>query len=305
MTWDAGLLPNANIGNYVFLDNNGDGLQDGTDTPVENVAVTLYDANTGLPIETVFTDATGAYLFEDIPSGDYYIEFDPSTSTTPGASTYPFTDAGQGNGADDSEADANGQTPTFAFDATMGDDLTHDAGLVPSADIGNFVWIDSDGDGLQDPSEVGLENVTVILYDGGGMPIDTVYTDSNGEYLFEDVPAGTYTIGFDPSTSPNSADFLFTGQDQGGDGIDSDANASGLTDPFVFDPSMGDDLTIDAGVVPVADIGNYVWVDADGDGIQDPDEMGVENVQVVLYDCLLYTSPSPRDQRGSRMPSSA
>ena len=23
------------------------------------------------------------------------------------------------------------------------------------------------------------------------------------------------------------------------------------------------------------------------------------------YDCLLYTSPSPRDQRGSRMPSSA
>ena len=25
----------------------------------------------------------------------------------------------------------------------------------------------------------------------------------------------------------------------------------------------------------------------------------------VLYACLLYTSPSPRDQRGSRMPSSA
>ena len=24
-----------------------------------------------------------------------------------------------------------------------------------------------------------------------------------------------------------------------------------------------------------------------------------------LFDCLLYTSPSPRDQRGSRMPSSA
>ena len=24
-----------------------------------------------------------------------------------------------------------------------------------------------------------------------------------------------------------------------------------------------------------------------------------------MYDCLLYTSPSPRDQRGSRMPSSA
>ena len=29
------------------------------------------------------------------------------------------------------------------------------------------------------------------------------------------------------------------------------------------------------------------------------------NQQEALYTCLLYTSPSPRDQRGSRMPSSA
>ena len=27
--------------------------------------------------------------------------------------------------------------------------------------------------------------------------------------------------------------------------------------------------------------------------------------EISLYSCLLYTSPSPRDQRGSRMPSSA
>ena len=28
-------------------------------------------------------------------------------------------------------------------------------------------------------------------------------------------------------------------------------------------------------------------------------------VELTVYTCLLYTSPSPRDQRGSRMPSSA
>ena len=28
-------------------------------------------------------------------------------------------------------------------------------------------------------------------------------------------------------------------------------------------------------------------------------------VNISFYTCLLYTSPSPRDQRGSRMPSSA
>ena len=38
-------------------------------------------------------------------------------------------------------------------------------------------------------------------------------------------------------------------------------------------------------------------------------ELGIKQVytdyDAMLQDCLLYTSPSPRDQRGSRMPSSA
>ena len=32
---------------------------------------------------------------------------------------------------------------------------------------------------------------------------------------------------------------------------------------------------------------------------------GDNNNDDIINDCLLYTSPSPRDQRGSRMPSSA
>ena len=37
------------------------------------------------------------------------------------------------------------------------------------------------------------------------------------------------------------------------------------------------------------------------------EELNIKSVEdLVLYlPCLLYTSPSPRDQRGSRMPSSA
>ena len=39
-------------------------------------------------------------------------------------------------------------------------------------------------------------------------------------------------------------------------------------------------------------------------GIVDPDELTRKEI-IDIYSCLLYTSPSPRDQRGSRMPSSA
>ena len=31
----------------------------------------------------------------------------------------------------------------------------------------------------------------------------------------------------------------------------------------------------------------------------------IAEIDALKEDCLLYTSPSPRDQRGSRMPSSA
>ena len=43
-----------------------------------------------------------------------------------------------------------------------------------------------------------------------------------------------------------------------------------------------------------------VVIPEDG-GVREKEEEKVEE----FYNCLLYTSPSPRDQRGSRMPSSA
>ena len=45
-----------------------------------------------------------------------------------------------------------------------------------------------------------------------------------------------------------------------------------------------------------------------GDGDEEPvDEefLGLDYIECMIHDCLLYTSPSPRDKRQSRMPSSA
>ena len=233
------------------------------------------------------TDVNGMYLFEDMPSGDYYIEFDASTSTTPGAAMYDFTTAGNGDGTDDSEADTNGQTPTFSFDASMGDDMTHDAGLLPVANIGDTVWIDTNGDGIQDPNEVGVEGVIVTLYDAVTMmPVGNVMTDANGNYLFKDVLAGDYYIEFDGSTAVGVNDFEFTSQGTGNGANDSEADASGTTPTFSFDPVNGDDLTHDAGIVPTADIGDLLWVDTDMDGIQDIGEAGVQGATVTLYDAV-------------------
>lgn len=62
----------------------------------------------------------------------------------------------------------------------------------PPIEIGNRVWVDLDGDGVQDPDagEGGISGVTVNLYrdngDGTYTLVGTSVTDANGQFLFND-----------------------------------------------------------------------------------------------------------------------
>ena len=52
-------------------------------------------------------------------------------------------------------------------------DPTWDAGLYRPVTVGDRVWLDIDGDGVQDVGEPGIANVTLEL-EVGGTPIGTV-----------------------------------------------------------------------------------------------------------------------------------
>ena len=56
---------------------------------------------------------------------------------------------------------------------------TIDAGLFKQATIGDYVWRDSDADGIQDPTESGINGVTVILKDATGTTVATTVTGVN------------------------------------------------------------------------------------------------------------------------------
>ena len=58
--------------------------------------------------------------------------------------------------------------------------------------IGDFVWNDKNGDGVQDAGEAGIAGVGVWLYRGND--IDKEKTNSRGEYEFDDLCAGHYTV---------------------------------------------------------------------------------------------------------------
>ncbi|MCK5886551.1 MAG: hypothetical protein KAG70_08645, partial [Alcanivorax sp.] len=62
MTVDFGLVRPASVGNYIWLDENSDGLQDAGEPGIPNVTVDLRDALGNLLASTI-TDANGGYLF--------------------------------------------------------------------------------------------------------------------------------------------------------------------------------------------------------------------------------------------------
>ncbi|MBD0840017.1 SpaA isopeptide-forming pilin-related protein [Streptomyces sp. TRM68416] len=126
--------------------------------------------------------------------------------------------------------------------------------------VGNYVWFDTDRDGVQDPSEPPLPGVKVTLTPkGGGDPI-VVHTDENGEYYVGTAdglkPDTEYDVTFDYSGvdtsklpgSPTPEELAWTLKGAGDDRtIDSNADSDGRTTVAVGPPGSVDH-TIDAGL---------------------------------------------------------
>ncbi len=92
-----------------------------------------------------------------------------------------------------------------------------------SSAIGDYVWRDSDGDGIQEGSEPGVGGVTVQLRDCNGILLATTTTSGSGSYLFDNLAAGNYLVRF---VAPNGASF--TQRAAGSNrGTDSNADSSG------------------------------------------------------------------------------
>ena len=288
---DAGMYKGGALGDYVWIDADGNGVQGADEEGVDGVAVKLFDASTDELLETVITGDDpaipgiqhGHYQFDDYDPGSYYVQF-----MIPAG--YVFTSPNSGGDVADSDVDGtNGPMTTKTYTINLGEfNRTVDAGIYIPAQLGDYVWEDTDADGIQDPDESGIEGVVVNLYrdlDEDGAPdgpIDfTTTTDANGAYHFDNLPPGNYFVGFEAPTGYFASPQL---NNDDLDPEDSDASpVTGLSDLIVL--AMGDNNpTVDAGFYQGARLGDYVWEDVDHDGLQDPDEEGIDGVVVELYD---------------------
>lgn len=154
--------------------------------------------------------------------------------------------------------------------------------------VGDFVWHDESGNGIQEPGEVGINNVVVqLLSEDGEVVYETVtanhpITGEPGYYLFEGVWPNTYVAKF-PIMLSNG--FTLTIPNQTGGKNSVALPLTGLTAPFTI--SDGEHIdTIDAGYLdnspPDGQISGIVWFDLNHDGLIDDNEPYINGVTVNL-----------------------
>lgn len=281
---DFGLAGDSSIGDTVWLDLDGDGTINGQEVGLEGVTVNLTwggpdgvvgGANSADDIViTVVTDANGNYLFDGLPAGDYVVAVDPAS--LPDGLTPSYDLDGDTTSPDGSTAVTLGATEDID---------TVDFGYQGGSSIGDTVYFDRDRDGTQDVGgngdEPGLDGVVVTLtWEGeNGIFGDaddetfTTTTDADGFYEFTGLPAGEFQVDVDTTPTGGLPVAVTNTVDEDGDNNSSTPVTLGVDD---------DHDTTDFGYAGVASIGDTIFIDLDGDGVQTGAEPGVPGQTVTL-----------------------
>jgi len=138
--------------------------------------------------------------------------------------------------------------------------------------IGDLVWRDDSRDGTEDAGEPGIPDITVaLLRASDNSVITTTVTDASGGYLFASLEAGLYIVDVDESDADMPVGHFSTTHN----------------DPLTVPLAAGEDFDeADFGYGPCPDgiIGDYVWNDANSNGVPDAGEAGIPWVRVILND---------------------
>jgi hypothetical protein len=162
--------------------------------------------------------------------------------------------------------------------------------------VGNFVWDDLNGNGVQNAGEPGLANVTIQLWNGAKTQLfSSTVTNASGVYKLVAPTPGQYRVRV---LLPHALD-QFSPKDLGGDDLlDNDINPAGtdtgFTDIYNFGSNLISITSIDGGITvyrpptptrtptPI-NVGNFIWHDLNANGIQESGEYGLNGIQVQLW----------------------
>jgi serine-aspartate repeat-containing protein C/D/E len=293
---DAGIMlpqvASSTISGHIWSDLNANGIHEASEPARPDIYVDISRIDgSAIPqvVATILTDSNGAYSYTSSGPGQYI-------ATVPMSPTYELTlDHIAGNDAM-SSAFSRTTGSSNIIDLSAGKSSTLDAGIVlpgqiPPGTVNGHVWKDVNSNGIQDPGEPGLAGATVIITASSrsGTISHTGVTDSNGDYVVTEVPAGTSAVLL--LEGNGAAGYTnITAQHQGTNpNLDSDydPNLSGSSNTITVQPDGTSKFDIGLAKDPLISIGAIrgVWLDADGNSLKSNNviqEPGIEGVTVTL-----------------------
>ncbi|MEM6319147.1 MAG: SdrD B-like domain-containing protein [Bacteroidota bacterium] len=302
------------IGNYVWNDENSDGIQNPNEPGIDGLTVELI--KNGVKIATTTTQNGGQYYFsadgtanqtwettgdQVLPNMAYCVRINLNEAGLNGASvtTKDSDTSTNGDSRDNDAMEVNGYAQVCLTTGGSGE-VMHEAdfGFSSNLCLGDYVWVDKNADGVQDDDEAGISGITVELVKDNAV-VATTTTNAQGKYFFTvDGAAGQtwttsgdqvkpqmdYTIRINLAQAPLGKSKL-TDRDQTDDLKDSDAMVNGSYAEITLrsgNPGTSDHH-YDFGFQPSLCVGNLVWLDANNSGTLDGTETGIANVEVILF----------------------
>ena len=232
----------------VYNDLNGNGTLDPGDPGLQGWTVELLDSS-GNIVATTTSAADGSYSFADVAPGAYTIEEINQTGWFQTEPQHPFF---------------------YSVVATSGSSQSGlNFGNFQLVDVTGEVYNDLNGNGNLDPGEPGLQGWTVNLLNQAGNLVATTTSDANGDYEFDDLFPGTFTVeevlqsGWTQTQPVNPNFYTFAAQ--------SGTNETGL--------NFGNKLTF----TPIT-VSGSIYNDLDGNGLRGSSEPGLAGWTVDLED---------------------
>jgi len=129
-----------------------------------------------------------------------------------------------------------------------------------TGDITGEVYFDVNDNGIIDGPDTLMSNIPIILWENG-LAIDTLWSDANGAYLFDDILATAYQLQLDTIVLPNGAAALIVDQDSELTGCDQVNRVDWLIIPLCAPESFrieletcaGDSLSFGNSIIPPGD----------------------------------------------------
>ena len=274
-----GYISDNSIAGTVYRDDNRSGALNPGEKGYPEQTVQLLDKD-GAVIATTKTDANGAYSFDNLPDGTYSVRV-----VKDGA----LTDTEQ-TGDPDSTLD-NASEPITLNEANP-TKKNVDFGYVPDYFITGTIYRDGNRSGALDAGEKLYEGVTVQLRDKDGNVVATTTTDEKGNYSFDKLPAGTYSVTV-------VQDGPIASLEQTGD---PDATKDNASEPITLNNDNPSKTDINFGYVNNNSLSGTVYRDDSRNEKQDGTEPGYSGVTVQLLDkdgTVVGTTTTDKDGRYS------